>query len=89
MQPRQFSILELMWWITATAVFLGIGKEISPVDAVGDIVFGVIVFVAFWVLSVVVLRAFFGLLVPVVFSSALHGNRRSIRFSDRLREGAR
>jgi hypothetical protein len=64
MQLRQFSLCELMLWVTVAAIFLGIVKTLSPEEDGG------MIFLGCWVLSVVVLRAIFGWLMPLLLSAA-------------------
>ena len=64
MCPRQFSLCELMWTVTAAAVFLGITKTI-PAPGYGEVLFQVC-----WVLSVLVLRLLLGWRVALLLSAA-------------------
>lgn len=64
MRSRQFNLCELMWWVTAAAVVLGVMKTLSAGNDWG------IIFLACWVLSVIVLRAIFGWRVPLLLSVA-------------------
>ncbi len=71
MRPRQFSLCELMWTVTAAAVFLGVMKTLSAEEDNGAI------FLVCWVLSVVVLRLVLGwrvaLFVSVAFGAVFFG----------------
>jgi hypothetical protein len=62
MRPRQFSLNELMWLVTAAAVFFGLTKMI-PAPGYGEVMYQVC-----WVLAVVVLRLLFGWRVALLLS---------------------
>ena len=63
MRPRQFSLCELIWTVTAAAISFGIMKTLSAPT-------GEAIFMVGWVFSVVVLRLLLGWRVALLLSVA-------------------